>query len=80
VLLDVGGAEIGEALLADDAVDEPGGDDEPAEPERGRERLARRAGVDDPLGLQPLQRADRRPVVAVLGVIVVFDRDRVPAS
>ena len=35
-------------------------DDEPAEPQRGRERLARRAGVDDPLGLEPLERADRR--------------------
>ena len=57
-------------------VDERRRRDEPADPERGRERLARRAGVDDPIGVEALQRADRRAVVAVLGVVVVLDRDR----
>ena len=52
---------------------------QPAEPQRRRERLARRAGVDDALGRHALQRADRRAVVAVLGVVVVLDDDRVAA-
>ena len=55
-------------------------DDEPAEPQRRRQRLAGRAGVDDALGLEALQRPDGRAVVAVLGVVVVLDRDRVPLA
>jgi hypothetical protein len=35
-------------------------------------------GVDDPVRVKPLQRPDRGAVVAVLGVVVVLDRDRVP--
>ena len=46
-------------------------------PERGREGLARRAGVDDPVGVEALERSDGRAVVAVLGVVVVLDCDRV---
>lgn len=37
VVRDVGGAEIGHALLADDGPDESWGNDEAADPERGRE-------------------------------------------
>ena len=46
----------------------------------GRERLRRRAGVDHPFGLEPLEGADGRAVVAVLGVVVVLDRDRVAVA
>ena len=49
----------------------------PAQPQRRRQRLAGRAGVDDPVGLESLEGADRRSVVAVLGVVVVLDHDRV---
>ena len=49
------------------------GEDEPAEPQAGRERLARGSGVDDPLRGQRLQRAERVPVVAELAVVVVLD-------
>src|SRR4051794_1407615 len=47
--------------------------DEPADAQRGREALRRRARIDDPLGVQALQRADRAAVVAELGVVVVLD-------
>ena len=49
---------------------------EPADPQRRRQHLARGAGVDDAVGREALQRADRGAVVAVLGVVVVLDRDR----
>ena len=42
----------------------------------GRERLARRAGVDDVLGGERLHRADRLAVVAELAVVVVLDQQR----
>ena len=54
-------------------VDEDGRRRDPPEPQPRRERLARRARVDDPLGPQPLERADRLPVVPELGVVVVLD-------
>ena len=43
----------------------------------GRERLGGRAGVDDAVRVEPLQRADGGAVVAVLRVVVVLDRDGV---
>ena len=52
--------------------------DEPPEPQRRRERLRRRAEVDDAVGREPLQRPDRRAVIAVLGVVVVLDHDPAP--
>ena len=55
-----------------------GGATHPAEPQRRRERLRRRAEIDDPVRREPLQRADRRAVVAVLGVVVVLDHDARP--
>ena len=42
----------------------------------GREGLARRARVGDPVGLEALHGADRGAVVAVLGVVVVLDHER----
>ena len=73
LLADPLGAHVGQVLLAADRLEQRRRDDEPAEPQRGRERLARRAGVGDAVGLEALQRADRRAVVAVLGVVVVLD-------
>ena len=70
-------AAIGEQLGLGDALDELRREDEPAEPEPGRERLAGGAGVDHAVGSEALQRADRRAVVAVLGVVVVLDDQRV---
>ena len=49
---------------------------QPAQPHRRRERLARRAGVDDALGVHALQRPHRRAVVAELGIVVVLDGQR----
>ena len=54
---------------------ELGRGDHPAEPQRRRERLRRRAEIDDAVGREPLQRADRRAVVAVLGVVVVLEHE-----
>ena len=53
------------------------GSDQPAEAQGRGQRLARRAEVDDPLGSEALERADRRAVVAELGVVVVLDDERV---
>jgi hypothetical protein len=75
-LLDPRGAPVGEQLLACDRLEQRGGYDEPSEPERRSQRLAERAGVHDAVGVKALERADRRAVVAVLGVVVVLDRDR----
>ncbi len=47
--------------------------DQPAQPEPGRQALARGAGVDDVLGSERLHRADRLPVVTELPVVVVLD-------
>ena len=69
-------AVVAASALARRRVREPLGQHEPAEPQRRRERLARRARVDDALGRHALQRADRLAVVAVLGVVVVLDDDR----
>lgn len=66
MLLDAGGAEIGEALLPADGFEEPGRHDEPADPERGCECLAHGASVDDSVRLELLERPDRRAVVAIL--------------
>ena len=50
--------------------------DEPSEAQAWCEGFACRPGVDDAVGRQALQCADRCPVVAVLGVVVVLDDDR----
>ena len=67
---------VADQLVLRDALEQCGGHDEPAQAERGRERLARRARVDHVLGREPLERADGSAVVAVLGVVVVLDRHR----
>ena len=73
-LLETGGALVGEHLRLGDRVDEHVGEDEPAETKGRGEGLAQRAGVDDSIGVEALERADRVSVVAVFGVVVVFDR------
>ena len=76
VLLDARCSAVADQLVLRDALEQYGGHDEPAQAERGRERLARRARIDHVLGREPLQRPDGSAVVAVLGVVVVLDRHR----
>ena len=45
-------------------------------PEAGCERLARSAGIHNPVGIETLDRADRGTVVSILGVVVVLDHER----
>jgi DNA-binding transcriptional regulator YhcF (GntR family) len=54
-------------------------DDEPAQPQPGREDLARGSAIDEALRGETLERADRLAVVAELCVVVVLD-DRRSAS
>src|ERR1700756_1514556 len=49
---------------------QPRGREHPAEPHAWGQPLAGRRDVRDVLGRETLQRADRDPVVAVLGVVV----------
>src|SRR5262249_28264292 len=84
------GDEVGEGVLFEggDAVVEafarlqqwamPGGwGDQPAQPQGRGERFGDRADVGHEVRSQALQRADRGAVVAVLGVVVVLDDQRV---
>jgi hypothetical protein len=77
VLLDSGGPSIGEELLVGDGFKQGGRHDQPADPERRRQGLAGRASVDNPAGVEALERSDRSAVEAVLRVVVVLDRDRI---
>ncbi|GIF66197.1 hypothetical protein Ais01nite_42320 [Asanoa ishikariensis] len=70
-------ATVGLHLGRGELVDQAGRRDQPADPQPGRQRLARRARVDHPVRVEALQSADRRAVVAVLGVVVVLHHDRV---
>jgi hypothetical protein len=70
-------AHVVVALLDVERRDETRGRGDPAEPQRGAERLARRSEVGHVLRRLALQRADRRPVVAQVGVVVVLDDERV---
>ena len=74
-LVDASRSVVGEQLLVADRFEQYGWHDEPAEPQRRGERLAGRAGVDDSVRLETLQRADGGAVVAVVGVVVVLDGD-----
>ena len=65
---------------ADHRVQQPRRDDQPAQPQRRGQALARRAGVDDVIGGERLQRADRLPVVAELPVVVILDHHPAPAG
>ena len=69
-------AHVGGVLRPRDRLDQRLGDDQPAEAEPGRQDLARGAGVHDAIGAEALDRADRLPVVAELGVVVVLDDRR----
>ena len=60
-------------------VQQPRRDDQPAEPQGRDQALARRAGVDDVIGCERLQRAHRLPVVPELPVVVVLDHHPAPA-
>ena len=75
---DRGAAGVDRPPLMRDRLGQRGRGEQPAEPQRRRERLGRGAEIDDAVGREPLQRADRRAVVAVLGVIVVLDHDPAP--
>ena len=80
LLLDAGRPAVVQVLLVGHGVQQPGWHHQPAEPERRRQRLAGRAGVDDAVRRSSLEGPDRRPVVAVLGVVVVLDGDRAAGS
>ena len=54
------------------------GRDEPAEPQPRGQGLARGSGVEHSLGGEPLDRPDRLPVEAVLGVVVVLEDEPSP--
>ena len=58
----------------------PRGQDEPAQSQPGRERLARGSGVGDEVRGETLHGPDGSPVVAVLGVVVVLDDERLPLA
>ena len=68
-------AEVVGGLGLDHAGGQPLGSDEPAQPQARRQRLADRPAVGDQLRREPLDRAHRGAVVAVLGVVVVLDDD-----
>lgn len=84
------GDEVGEHELAqsragdvrpafgfDEVVAQVGWCEQPAESQRGGERLGHAPGVDDVLGGEGVHGGDRGTVVAVLGVVVVLD-DQAP--
>ena len=66
--------EVGEPLRLPRRPPRAAAAHQPAEPQPGRERLARGAGVDHVLGREPLERPDRLAVVAELGVVIVLDQ------
>ena len=70
-----GDVDVLDAAKLDEGLDERPRQHEPAEPQAGRQRLARRPGVDDVLGIERLERADGLPVVPELGVVVVLDQE-----
>ena len=71
---------VGQALGCGYVIDETPWQCHPAESQPGRQSLARRADVDDTLRRQPLEGSDRRPIVAILGVVVVLDDEPVSAG
>jgi hypothetical protein len=84
------GDELGQGQLVErgrpgsefrqDRVQQPRRDDQPAEPQAGGQALAGRAGVDDAIGGERLQRAHRLPVVPELPVVVVLDHHAAPVG
>ena len=74
-LLQRGRAVVGEVALVRDPLDELRRQQQPSQPQRRGQRLARRPHVDDAFRRQALQRSERRAVVAVLGVVVVLKHE-----
>ena len=72
-------AAVGQQLGLGDRPDELPGQDQPTEPQARRQRLARRTGVGDAIGVQALDGADGCAVVAELGVVVVLEHQRARA-
>jgi hypothetical protein len=72
-LVERAGLPVGQLLGRGDIVGQVAGQDEPAEAESRGQALAGRAGVDDVIGREALNRADRLAVVAELAVVVVLD-------
>jgi len=68
-----GVAEVLVALGGDDRLAQRRRHEQPADAQRRREDLGHAARVADLLGQGGAQRGHRRPVVAVLGVVVVLD-------
>ena len=64
----------------DDGLEQRRRQQHPAEAQARRERLARRAGVGDVLGVEGLERADGLPVVAQFGVVVVLDQEALSSA
>ena len=79
-LLDRRRAGVERRLLGLDLVDQVHRHAHPADPDPRRERLRRRTEVHDATRVQPLDRADRDPVVAELGVVVVLDDEPVATT
>src|ERR1700694_1270198 len=72
-LLERRAAEVVERLRLADGTDQRGGQRQPAEGHSRSERLGDGAKIDYAIGRETLQRAERRAVVAELGVVVVLD-------
>ena len=62
------------ARIAASELDQRAGSEEPAQPKPWCERLAHRAPVGDAVRIERLENADRRPIEAQLGVVVVLDQ------
>ena len=76
-LVERAGREVVVELLAPQVGHQPLGPGEPPDPQDRAQRLADAPAVHDAIRAQPLQRADRRAVVAELRVVVVLDDERV---
>ena len=72
-----GTAEVAGVLGLDQLRVQPGRRDQPAQAHARGQRLGRAAGVGDLAGSRGLQGGHRRPVVAVLRVVVVLDDQRI---
>ena len=72
-LVDRAAVAVRERLGGDDPVDQMRRENQPTQPDPGRERLAGGSRVHDPLRRQRLERPERVAVVAELAVVVVLD-------
>src|SRR4029077_6177587 len=72
-LVKTGGAAVRQQLLLCDRAGQRRRGQDPAQPDRGRQRLADRAEGEHPVRGDALQHPDRLTVVAELRVVVVLD-------